>query len=71
MSRRFRSISRLPTELTWEERNQPNYLFKPSKAFAQLEKMDMNWFYSYPTAKHTRARMASSHCGKNLKYKRK
>lgn len=69
MSRRYRSKSRLPTELTWKERNQPNYLFKPSKAFAQMEKMDMQWFNS--TAKHAGARMGSPRCGKNLKNQRK
>lgn len=31
------------TELTFEERYPKNYVFKPSKAFARIEKMDKSW----------------------------
>ena len=70
MSRRYRSKSLLPTELTWEERNQPNYLFQPSKAFTRMEKMDIRWFNS--TSKSCAgARMAPFRNAKNLKNQRK
>jgi hypothetical protein len=44
MSKRYRSRTLSPTELSWEERNQPNYLFQPSKAFERMEKIDIKWF---------------------------
>jgi hypothetical protein len=46
MSKRYRSKACLPTELTWEEKNQSNYLYQPSVAFERMKDVNMNWFYS-------------------------
>jgi hypothetical protein len=48
MSKRYRSKTCLPTELTWEEKNQPNYLYQPSVSFEKMKNINMNWFYSAP-----------------------
>jgi hypothetical protein len=45
MSKRYRSKTCLPTELTWEEKNQSNYLYKPSVAFENMKNIKMSWFY--------------------------
>jgi len=38
MLKHFKKGESVPTELTWEEKNPTNYLYRPSEAISRLQK---------------------------------